>query len=116
MAGENLEIHGAAAVAYAGGVPAYTWNSGIFTGTITDSGAGDMQLLLNANDGFDASECACLLCSRTAPNAPRQCHFALVHTSDVSKQILCTEEGAGGAISDPADVDFDLIIVKRAIV
>ncbi len=116
MAGENLEIHGACAVSNATGTPAYTFNSGIFTGTIVDNGVGDYQLALNANDGFLAAECSCILTNRTVPHAPRQCHHALVHTSPTSKQVLSTEEAAAGAASIAADLDFDLVVVKRKFV
>jgi hypothetical protein len=115
MSGENTQVHAAAAVTYAGGaVPSYVWQSGAFTGTITDTGTGNMQLLLNANDGVDSTECAILLSARNQLNAPRQVDFQATHTSDTSKQILCTEEGAAGAVSVAADVDFDIIIIKEA--
>ncbi len=113
MSGENTKLHAACSVAYSGGTPAYVWNSGAFTGTITDTGTGDMQLLMNANDGMLETEGIILVSGRGQPNAPRQVAFAYVHTSPTSKQLLCTEEAGVGGASVAADLNFDVVMLKE---
>ena len=112
---DNAQLFFAAAVAFAAGVPAYTWQSGAATGVITDTGVGDITLNFGANNGFDAAECAVFMNKRGAGNSPRQVNFDFIHTTDIAKQIQISEEAAAGGASIAADVDFDIAVVKERI-
>lgn len=114
----GLELFAAAAVAFNMGTPAYTWQNGAFTGTITDTGVGDINLNLQADKALDATECVVILSMRGALNVgagSQGTSFGCNHTSDVAKQITILREGAGGAASALADIDFDVLMFKRVV-
>lgn len=116
MSQGNLSLYAAGSVAFPAGAPTWVWHSGEFTGVITDTGAGDCQLLMNAAQGIDAAECAVLLSVRGAvANWPRGVSCNCVHTSDISKQILLAQEGAAAGADAAADVAFDIVIVKYGL-
>lgn len=89
-------------------------NSGPFA-SVTRNGAGDVTLQLNPSDGIDETECVCLLSARGLSLVGSDAvSMALVHTSDTQKEVTIVQEAAMGAASVPADIDFDLVILKVA--
>lgn len=117
MSAESVEIHAAASVNMdAGGAGStYVWQSGAFTGVITDTAAGNIQLLLQADKGIDAAECAVIITARATLAASGLTTYGCRHTSDVLKQITCLQEAAMGAASALTDVDFDITIYRNKI-
>ncbi len=111
----KVVTHCAAFVEFSGaGVPSYSWQSGEFTGTITDSGVGDIVLNLNANQGIDATECACVCTPHNPANWPLRVMHSVTHSGDTTKKIDIAEEGAGGIASVVADICFSFWCVRLA--
>jgi len=109
MSARGCEIHAACSVVFAGGVPSFRWQSGEFTGVITDTGVGNISLNFNAANGVDITECAwSITCTPAAAGV--QYEFNVNTTSDLITQIVTWDEGAGPAAV--ADVDFDAICYR----
>lgn len=116
MSSANLVLHAYASVAFAAGVPSIADQDGSFSSTVTDNGTGDITLTLNASDGIDASECTVAMNVVGAVAASQLTTFGIVHTSDVAKRITILREGAMGAVSALADVDFEITIFKKLLI
>ena len=110
----NLSIYAAAAVAFTMGTPAYTWQSGQFSGTIVDTATGNITIQFAADKGIDATECVALLSMRGTLAASGLTAFSLFHSDDLSKNIRIVQEAGGGGASVAADVDFDVVFLKKA--
>ncbi len=111
MSARGTEIHAACSVVFAAGVPSFRWQSGEFTGAITDTGVGNITLNFNAANGVDITESAWSL---TARQAGAQIEFNVVVTSDIAVQVVTWDEGGGPAAV--ADVDFDAICYRLVII
>ena len=103
------KIIAAGSVAYGGGTPAYTWQEGM-SGTITDAGTGDADLLMQTADGIDAANAVMICTPRSAYVASRAVALGVVHTSDISKTVTGGKEAATGNASIASDEDFDFVI------
>jgi len=115
MRDDNIKKTIIASVVFTAGAPSFLFQSGEFTGTITDNGTGDITLNLNAADAVDASECSIVCTPRAAQAASGLTSIGVVHTSDTAKQITIVQEGAAGAASARADVNFDICINVLAV-
>ena len=103
MSARGSEIHCAALVNFAGGVPSYGWQSGEFTGVITDTAVGNITLILAAANGIDITEAAWSITAFPAAANP-QIEFNVNQTTDTLIQIVTWDEGAGPAAV--ADIEF----------
>lgn len=111
----NLVFHAYASVAFAAGVPSIADQDGSFSTTITDNAPGDITLNLNTGFGIGASECTVTFSVVGAVAASQLTTFGIVHTSGTEKRITILREGAMGAVSALADVDFEITIFKKLI-
>ena len=107
--GKHLSVLAAGSVVFAAGAPSFLWQSGDFEAVITDTGVGDITVTLK--EGLDASECSIQCTPRAAQAASGLTTIGVVHTSDTAKQITIVQEGAAGAASARADVNFDIAIL-----
>ena len=109
----GFKLHAAASVVFAAGVPGYVWQSGEFTGIITDVGVGNVTLLFQADKGVDAAESVIICTPRAAQVASGLTSIGVTHTDDVRKPVTIVQEGGAGAASVRADVDFDVLVFVR---
>lgn len=113
MSQVNLCIHAAASIAFDAGTPSIVDQDGSFSTTITDHGTGDITLNLADGYGIDESECYVAMNVVGAVAASQLTCFGIVHTSDTAKRITILREGAMGAVSALADVDFEITIFRK---
>jgi len=115
MSTRNLNLWGACSIFFNAGVPTYVWQSGEFTGVLTDTGVGDVGVLL-AGGGIDSDECVVMASIRGTLAASQLTTVAVEHTSDTTKDVTILREGAMGAASAAADVSFDLLFIKTRLI
>lgn len=108
--GLKLNVLAAGSVVFTAGVPSFAWQSGDFAAAIADTGTGDISVTMS--QGVDATECAIVCTPRAAQAASGLTSIGVVHTSDTVKQFTIVQEGAAGAASARADVNFDFVIVS----
>jgi hypothetical protein len=111
-------IVGAGSIAFSGGTPSHTFQSGLLEAVIVDTGAGNISVDFVADRSFDASECIILATPRIAATASNNRSIGVIHTTDVRKQFTLLEEGSTGAASALADFAFDWVILatRRSMV
>lgn len=89
-----------------------TINSGVagrkYNCTIMINGTGDYQIVLPAGQGIDKLECEPVLAADGTNIA-----VGIVHTSDTSKQILCTDSNTSPGFASPIDPTHLTITLKR---
>lgn len=109
----KLSMHAAARVSHSG-TPSYRWQSGAFSSTITDNGAGDLTHTLATGLGVDATE-ELPMCQRDgAAAASGLTTFGYLSVTDTTKRVTVLQEAALGATSALTDVDYWLSIWKRS--
>lgn len=99
-------------VAYTLGVPAYVWQSGCFTSTITDTGTGDNLLTFGADYAIDSTQAAAFCFPNASYAASGLVAMGCSFASDTTLQITTGKEAALGAASVAADVNYFVQVWK----
>lgn len=107
--GAKLRVIAAGSVLFTAGAPTFAFNSGDFVNAITDNGPGNITLTMKA--GLDSLNCAVVASPRATLAASQLTTVGCTHTSDTAKLFTVLQEGAAGAVSAPADVNFDFLMV-----
>ena len=100
-------------IAFAAGTPSYASQPKECTSTITDNGTGNVAINLVATEAVAAADCAVVASPRATLAASGLVSIGCTHTSDVIKTFTILQEGAAGAASALADVNFDFAIFVR---
>lgn len=91
-----------------GGVaPSFVHQDG-FEAAITRNGVGDYTLKLAPGRGYQADKCAIIPTPRGSMSLLRS--VGVVHVSATEKRFTLRQEGAGGAVSELADFNFDAAV------
>lgn len=105
-----MKLHACARVTAATG--AFLVNSGFAAGANT--GMGVVTLDFPASHQLDATRAVVVCNPLGALAAPANTTFGVTFTSDTRLTINIWQEGAAGAISAAANVDFQIIVIDAA--
>ena len=109
--GIALKVQAFASIAFAAGVPAFVNQSGDFDAVIVDNGVGDISITFVAGSGLAAGAYAASFNVVGALAASQLTTFGIVDVSAREKRITVLREGAAGAVSALADVNFQVSFI-----
>lgn len=110
--GLSLKLRACGTVFFNAGVPSFLMQSGDFQAAIIDTGVGDVSVDFLPGNGVDQNACAIVASPRAVLAASGLVSIGVTHTSDTRKRFTILQEGAAGAASAAADVNFDFQIVS----
>jgi hypothetical protein len=109
-ASNRVALHAAASVDHDNaGTPAYFWQSGAFSSTITDNGAGDLTHNLGADYAIDATQAAAFFSRNGANTAGSFATVGVVFATDTTVRVTINEDDGTPAL---ADIDYFMQIWK----
>lgn len=108
----KVHLHGMCSVAYTLGAPGYVWQTGAWTATITDTGAGDNLLTWGADYAIDSTQGAAFVSGNAAVAASGANSFGVSFASDTTLQVTTVQEAALGGASTRSDVAYFLQVWK----
>lgn len=112
---QGFVLHAAARILFTAGVPSYFSRTPALSPVIIDTGVGDITLTLAPGFGVDQADSIILATPKGALVASQLTTISVDTLTDFTFRVTILREGAAGAASALADIDFWIQFFKRVI-